>query len=263
MQFIISSPDNKYIKLASSLKVKKYREATGLFLVEGRRSVNEVLSRPELVEAILAAADCCEEVDSNRLPADKIMMVEPKLLKQVCSTDNPQGIAAIVRQPHWSWSQINARGGLLVYLDRISDPGNLGSILRSCWALGVQGVLMSPGCVDLYNLKVVRSTMGAILNLPVFTDVGLAELALLQEAGFALTCTDTDRGQKYYDVDLKIPTVMIFGSEAHGVSGELKEISGIKINIPIEPGVDSLNVAAACAIIVAEARRQHQEGAAH
>ena len=262
MQFI-SSPDNKYIKLAASLKVRKYREAAGLFLVEGRRSVNEALAQPELIEAILAAADRCEEVDSNRLPDDKIMMVEPKLLKQVCGTDNPQGIAAIVRKPHWSWSQISARGGLLVYLDRISDPGNLGSILRSCWALGVQGVLMSPGCVDLYNLKVVRSTMGAILNLPVFPDVGQAELAALQEAGFVLTCTDPDSGQKYYDVDLKIPTVMILGSEAHGVSGELKEISGTKINIPIEPGIDSLNVAAACAIIVAEAHRQRQEGAEH
>ena len=263
MQFIISSPDNKYIKLASSLKVRKYREAAGLFLVEGWRSVNEVLARPELIEAILATADGSEAVDSGRLPDAKIMLVEPKLFKQVCSTDNPQGIAAIVRQPHWAWSQISTSGGLLVYLDRISDPGNLGSILRSCWALGVQGVLMSPGCVDLYNLKVVRATMGAILNLPVFSDVGLAELALLQEGGFALTCTDADSGQKYYDVDLKTPAVMILGSEAHGISAELQEISGTKINIPIEAGVDSLNVAAACAIIVAEARRQRQESAEH
>ena len=262
MQFI-SSPDNKYIKLASSLKVRKYREAAGLLLVEGRRSVNEALTRPELIEAILAAADGSEAVDSGRLPDAKIMLVEPKLFKQVGSTDNPQGIAAIVRQPRWAWSQISTSGGLLVYLDRISDPGNLGSILRSCWALGVQGVLMSPGCVDLYNPKVVRSTMGAILNLPVFADVGQPELAVLTAAGFALACTDTERGQKYHDVDFKIPTVIILGSEAHGVSEELQEICGTKINIPIEPGVDSLNVAAACAIIVAEARRQRQESAKH
>lgn len=262
MQFI-SSPDNKFIKLASSLKIRKYREAAGLFLVEGWRSVNETLTRRELIEAILAAADIREELDSNRLPDEKIMIVEPKLMKQVCSTDNPQGIAAIVRKPQWAWGQVSASGGLLVYLDRISDPGNLGSILRSCWAFGVQAVLMSPGCVDLYNPKVVRSTMGAILNLPVFSDVGPAELVVLKEAGFALVSTDVGGGQRYYDVDFRIPTIIILGSEAHGISRELKDISAIKINIPITPGVESLNVAAACAIIVAEARRQRQVSAEH
>ncbi|MEQ8200221.1 MAG: RNA methyltransferase [Syntrophomonadaceae bacterium] len=258
MQFI-SSPDNRFIKLASSLKVRKYREATGMFLVEGWRSVNEVLVRPELIEMIMVTADRGKEVDISMLPGDKTMELEPKLLKQVCATDNPQGIAAIVRKPSWSWGQVTAAGGLLIYLDRISDPGNLGSILRSCLALGVKGVLMSPGCVDLYNLKVVRATMGAILNLPVLQDVGKEEVAALREAGYAIACTDADGGQRYYDVDLKAPTLVILGSEGHGVGDELKELSGARINIPVEPAVDSLNVAAACAIIIAEARRQRQE----
>ena len=261
MQFI-SSPDNKFIKLASSLKIRKYREAAGLFLVEGWRSVNETLTRRELIEAILAAADIREELDSNRLPDEKIMIVEPKLMKQVCSTDNPQGIAAIVRKPQWAWGQVSASGGLLVYLDRISDPGNLGSILEAAGLWRASGIDVAR-LVDLYNPKVVRSTMGAILNLPVFSDVGPAELVVLKEAGFALVSTDVGGGQRYYDLDFRIPTIIILGSEAHGVSRELKDISAIKINIPITPGVESLNVAAACAIIVAEARRQRQVSAEH
>lgn len=253
---LISSADNKFIKLASSLKLRKYREELGMFLVEGARFVDEVLAQPELIEVILVRADRAEEIDLNRLPVKKTVLVDPRLAKHFCSTENPQGIAAVVRKPDWSWSQTMAEEGLLLYLDRIADPGNLGSILRSCQALGVKGVLMSPGCVDLFNPKVVRSTMGAILHLPCFTAVGVDEVRALSQAGYSLFCTDTEQGQPYYDVDYRGEVLVILGSEAQGVDRELRNECGLGINIPIEPEVESLNVAAACAIIVAEARRQ-------
>ena len=260
---LISSSENKFIKLASSLKVRKYREATGMFLVEGWRSVHEVLGRPELIAAIIATEGSSKEVDWDRLSADKIVLVEPRLMRQVCATENPQGIAAIARKPQWSWEQVTAGDSLLIYLDRVSDPGNLGSILRTCWALGVNGVIMSRGCVDLYNPKVVRSTMGAILNLPVLPEAGTAEIVALQQSGYSVVVTDAEDGRPYYDEDFKVPTIIILGSEGHGVSWELKALSKATINIPVEPEVESLNVAAACAIITAEARRQRQEGREH
>ncbi len=256
----ISSADNKFIKLASSLKVKKYREDQGLFLVEGTRSVDEILQRPELLEVLLVSTSREQKSLLNGLPAGKIVEVEPKLMGHFCTTDNPQGIAAIVKKPSWSWIDVTGGGGLLIYLDRIADPGNLGSILRSCWAFGVKGVLMSPGCVDLFNPKVVRSTMGAILHLPVFADVSSYAVRNLGEAGYSIICTDVEQGRAYYELDYKGAVLIILGSESQGVSEELKQESAQIINIPIEPGVESLNVAAACAIIMAEARKQHQEG---
>lgn len=256
----ISSADNKSIKLASSLKIKKFREDQGLFLVEGTRAVDEILQRPELLEVLLVSTDREQKTLISGLPAGKIVWVEPKLMGHFCTTENPQGIAAVVKKPSWSWINVTDSEGLLIYLDRIADPGNLGSILRSCWAFGVKGVLMSPGCVDLFNPKVVRSTMGAIIHLPVFVDVSSDAVRKLGEAGYSIMCTDVEQGRAYYKLDYKGAALIILGSEGHGVNEELKQESAQIINIPIEPGVESLNVAAACAIIVAEARRQHQEG---
>ncbi|MEA4924114.1 MAG: RNA methyltransferase [Syntrophomonadaceae bacterium] len=260
---IISSQDNQFIKLASSLKHKKYRDAQGLFLVEGRRAVAEALDKPELVQAVFQEQGMAEDSsDCSRAEgwAD-CFMIEPRLMKYICNTEEPQGIAALVKKPVWSWEAVVNQRGMLVLLDRISDPGNLGSILRTCWAFDVGGVLLSPGCVDPFNPKVVRSTMGAILDVPVFSDVSAEQCNNLERAGYQFMSTDIGGGDVYSAVKYRLPLVIIFGSEAWGVSEDLKKRCKIFTYIPMNPQVDSLNVAAACAIIVAEARRQFQAGA--
>lgn len=256
---LVSSPDNKYIKLASSMKIKKYRDDKSLFLVEGQRAVEELAARPDLIEIILVSPDHEKEAAAIIIPDEHKIMVETRLLKQICATENPQGIAAVVRKPTWSWTEIVARQGFLIYLDRIADPGNLGSILRTCWALGVDAVLMSVGCVDLFNPKVVRSTMGAILNLPVFTDIEGKLVEILGQSGYIIMGTDVSQGDAYNLVRYQKPSLIIMGSEGQGLGDEVKYLCHQYVNIPVKPGVDSLNVAAACAIIVAEARKQIQE----
>lgn len=260
---VISSPDNKLIKLASSLKHRKYRDAEGLFLIEGRREVEEALKRPDLIQTIFWDLSLTEDNSGYAAAArfPDVFGLESRLMKRICNTQNPQGIAAIIKKPVWSWEDVFAAGGLLILLDRIADPGNMGSMLRTCWAFGVEGVLMTEGCVDPFSPKVVRSTMGAIFNVPVFTDVSGGQLDLLPQLGYRFISTDMAGGENYYEVKYSRQSVVVFGSEAYGVSAELKKRCSLFINIPMNPGVDSLNVASACAIIVAEARRQDQEGA--
>jgi len=260
---VIGSQDNKFIKLASSLKHKKYRDAQGLFLIEGRRAVEEALERSNLVQAVFWDQRLTEDnpmyAAAARFP--DCYCVDTRLMKHICSTEEPQGIAAIVKKPACSWDVMLDQRGILIMLDRISDPGNLGSILRTCWAFGVDGVLMTSGCVDPFSPKVVRSTMGAILDVPVFTNVSDEQLDVLNERGYRFMSTDISGSVKYSAVNYGRQLVIIFGSEAEGVSINLRKRCDFFINIPLNPRVDSLNVAAACAIIVAEARRQYQEGA--
>ena len=259
---VIISQDNKYIKLASSLKHRKYRDAEGMFLVEGRRAAKEALERPDLVQAVFWDESLSEDDPLYAVAASfpECFVLDSRLMKHVCSTETPQGIAAIVKKPAWAWDAMLTPGGILILLDRISDPGNLGSMLRTCWAFGVGGVLMTRGCVDPFSPKVVRSTMGAILNVPVFTNISEEQLDVLNQRGYRFMSTDILGSVKYSAVKYGHQSVIIFGSEAQGVSIDLKKRCDLFINIPMNPRVDSLNVAAACAIIIAEARRQYQEG---
>lgn len=255
---IISSQGNKLIKLASSLKQKKYRDAQGLFLIEGCRAVEEALEKPELLKAVFQEQGRPKDNPIHARTAElaDCYAIDSRLMKHICSTEEPQGIAAIVKKPVWSWDSMASRKGLLILLDRVSDPGNLGSILRTSWAFDVDGVLLTRGSVDLFNPKVVRATMGAVLNIPVFADISEAQLDLLHDEGYRFVSTDISRSEKYYEIKYNSPTVIIFGSEAQGISENLKSRCKIFTNIPMNPQVDSLNVAAACAIIIAEARRQ-------
>ncbi len=258
---LITSQDNKYIKWVAGLKHKKHRDEEKMFLVEGKRAVAEAFQRPELIEALLVEESLVEEYQPSMAGLDgQVYVISAKLMRYVCSTETPQGIAAIMKNPLWSWAEVAAGTGLLILLDRVADPGNMGSILRTCWALGVKGVLLTQGCADSYSPKVVRSTMGALLNMPVFVDVSDAQLELLQEQGYTFLCTDLNAQQNYYLEKYPDQSVIVIGSEATGASPELKSRCQRFIKIPMNSQVDSLNVAAACAIIVAEVAKQRSQG---
>ncbi|PKM77089.1 MAG: hypothetical protein CVU90_08785 [Firmicutes bacterium HGW-Firmicutes-15] len=257
---LITSQDNKHVKLAASLKQKKHRDDEKMFLVEGKRAVAEALQKPELLEAIFVDENRVEEFkEFVDLLSPEAYRVSTQLMRHVCCTETPQGIAAIMKTPVWSWLDMVDKPGLLILLDRVSDPGNMGSIFRTCWALGVEGVLMTKGCADPFSPKVVRSTMGALLNIPVFSDVSDTQLDILNEKGYAFICADLNADNNYYSLKYPGQSVIIIGSEATGASDELKKRCDQFIKIPMNSQVDSLNVAAACAIIVAEAARQRYE----
>lgn len=196
----ISSPENQIIKLARSLHHKKYRDQENLFLAEGRRLVEEALAIPGLVETLFIREEQASDL-GDRQDLD-CYIVNDRLLKHISTTESQQGMAAIIRKPDWNLATFASTGGFFVLLDRISDPGNLGSIIRSCWALSVNALLLTPGCVDPYSPKVVRSTMGGLFHLPLIEAVTEQDLDALQMQGFEFLATGLDSAIDYYDIDM-------------------------------------------------------------
>lgn len=258
----ISSADNKNIKLAVKLGDKKTRDQEELFLVEGKNSAAEVLKRPDLVRCFFIDEELMDQYENLLIEGNAwdCYTVDRKIMKRVCRTENPQGIAAIVRKPEWSLAEVVKDKGLVVLLDQISDPGNMGTIIRTSWAFNVNGILMTRGCADPFSPKVVRSTMGGILNMPLFANISGKQLDFLKEKQYMFMGADLSGGNSFYEMEFEGPKVIVIGSEAKGISSDIKNRCDYLFKIPINSSADSLNAAVACAIIIQEAYRQRYSG---
>lgn len=254
---VITSADNQYLKLGRKLKQRKYRERENKFLLEGRVPVAEALRRhPAAVEVILVTAAQADWLARQPQTGYAAGQIDEQAMAQLCDTETPQGVAAIVRRPVHEPKQLARDAGLLLYLEGLSDPGNLGSIIRSALAFAVDAVLLGPGCVDAYSPKVVRASMGGILSLPLLPNVDLEQLLDLKRQGWRLTGSSPGAATDYYVNAFSGKDIVIMGSEATGMSAGIQGICDSVIRIPINSAIESLNVAAACAIILAEAYRQ-------
>jgi len=171
-------------------------------------------------------------------------------MERIASTESPQPVLAVVRIPSTSIADLSG-ASLVVVGDRIADPGNLGTILRSAEAAGVDGIVLITGSVDPFNPKVVRASAGALFHVPVVADVALHEL---QALGLPLVGTSSHRGASYTDADLARPFALVMGSEAHGVDDQLPIDEWV--SIPHVGRAESLNVAMAATLVVFEAVRQ-------
>lgn len=193
---------------------------------------------------------------SEIYPQVEWYVCDSKLINILSDTESPQGVVSVARIPQWSWKEISSAEPFLLLLDQISDPGNLGTIIRTGWALGADGVLLTEDCVDPYNPKVVRSSMGGIFHLPVFPNIGTGELQLLKNQGYKFLCSSLQASQSCYKLDFTKKSVVVIGSESRGVSQEIITWCDTLFKIPINSQVDSLNAAVACAIIIYEAYKQ-------
>ncbi len=218
----------------------------GAFVVEGRILIEEAIAADWDVEAQFVAPNGEPVAGSGATIVD----LAPHVIERVASTESPQPLIAIVRIPHRSVSDL-AGARLVVVADRIADPGNLGTMLRSCEAAGVSGVVLITGSVDPYNPKVVRASAGALFHVPVVADIALNELQALR---LPLVGTSSHQGVAYTDADLSEPFALVMGSEAHGVSDEIPIDSWLTISHVGR--AESLNVAMATTVVVFEALRQ-------
>lgn len=254
----ITSKDNQYIKHAVSLKNKKYRTREQMFLLEGKKMVTEALqNNSPLVRIMVDEAHIEEYGDLIQQFSDlEWLQIDSKIFNGIADTETPQGIIAVASIPRPSFRELLKQNTSLFLLDQISDPGNLGTIIRTAWALDIDGILLSEGCTDPFSPKAVRASMGGILNLPVYTCIGLKELDSLRSAGYSLIGTALDARTNVFNCDYKKPHIIVIGSEARGVRPEIQRCCDKLIKIPINPAVDSLNAAVACAIIMIEVRKQ-------
>ena len=238
------SLSKNYIKLITSLSQKKYRLKHKLFVVEGVKVVHEFLNSSYELEIVFST-------DTDFSSTDKFIEVTDQELKKISSLKNPNKVLAIFKIPN----QINPiMGGLILALDSINDPGNLGTIIRLCDWFGIEQLVCSNETVDCFNSKVVQASMGSL------TRVAVSYLDLkkyLQNASVPIFIADMD-GLNVYKTKLPDSALLVLGNEANGISDDIKQLVTTKITIPRYGAfqqTESLNVATASAILLSEFRR--------
>ncbi|MGA9119592.1 MAG: RNA methyltransferase [Bacteroidota bacterium] len=254
-------------KLYKSLSMKKHRAENGLFLVEGMRAVGEVLHSGFIPRVVLhtkefqAGPEGGTLLGAFRKEGVRIEAVSVKELAPIVDTVQAQGIAAIVEMKRWTLDgllPLHGPGMLLVALDAVSDPGNVGTMIRTADWFGVDGVILGKGCVDMYNAKVVRGSMGSIFHLPIVEDVDLQQaISSAREAGFQTYATGV-AGINEVSGDAG-RLMIVFGNEAHGISQGIRGLVDGTIAIPRFGRAESLNVSVACGAILWNVRRIGRE----
>lgn len=253
----IQTTKNKAYKYIKSLKQKKARCEEGAFTVEGIKSVNDALNAGMRSRMLAMSASFYENGGKERFSDHSAIVVKDEIFGGLCDTQTPQGVIAVFDMFDEKAFAIN-EDGLYIYCDRVSDPGNLGTIIRTADAAGFDGVMLSPGCADLYSPKTVRASMGSFFHIALKDNVGIPELSALRQSGFKLySGALSDDSKPYTDPDFRLPSVIIVGNEANGICDEILAESE-HIIIPIYGRAESLNVGVAAAVLMYEAARQRR-----
>jgi len=257
LETMITSLTNPQVKGVKRLHRQKERQQTRRFIVEGVRLVEEAL-RAGHVPALMFYTPRLEDsvrgrglLDLAREASVQPTLVSEKVMRAMSTTRSPQSVLAVVTWPMLPWTE---HPTLLLILDRLRDPGNLGSALRTAEAAGIDGVLLSPGTVDAYNPKAVRGGMGAHFRL----SLRAASWLEIEQAteGLQVWLAEAQGKVPYYKVDWRLRSAIIVGGEAEGASIKAQRLASRRVCIPMLGQAESLNVAVATAVILFEAVRQ-------
>jgi TrmH family RNA methyltransferase len=247
---------NNELKLIGSLQNKKFRDINNLYVIEGEHLIDEYLKSDlpnENVKYIIARNDYQNYDLEERVAGFNIHTLNRAKFDKLCDTKSPQGILAVIEK---KMIYANEQNRFVVALENINDPGNLGTILRTCYWFGVDKVLISENSADIFNPKTIRSTQGSLFHLSIETDVNLkTKLESLSKSGFDVFVTSLDG--KPLNSEVKTDKcVLVFGNEANGVSYDIQENKDFKqIKIESYTECESLNVAVSAGILISEFRR--------
>ena len=292
---LITSVNNQRVKEVANLKQKKYRTESGTFFAEGLRAVQEAVQYADVTELFYTKAGRRDEVlkAAGNVPADtkeksgnmnnlnhnnagiakkrneaangiRMYQVDEKVMAKLSDTKAPQGVLAVIRTPEQSLRQLRPgtasdNNAPVIILDRVQDPGNLGTIIRTADAVGALGLILLEGCVDAYSPKVVRASMGSLFHLPVVQDVTAEEaLTWCYRNGYEPAATALKNAQNVYKADISKKMAFLFGNEANGVAEELQAAVETRLFIPMAGLAESMNVAMAAGIILFEGLRQRK-----
>ena len=260
----IESASNAKIKWAASLHQRKNRERCGEFVAEGVR-LAEMAAASDwplrfciVTESALAGERVRKIIDALDTKGCPIFIVPPNVYQKASATESPQGILLVMKAVHSSLSGLVVRkDSLFVILDRVQDPGNAGTIIRTADAAGCSGVIVLEGTVDLFSDKAVRSSMGSLFHLPIVTHVTATEwAAFMREQGISCYAALLDQeAAPYFTKDYRRASAVVFGNEGNGISSEMLD-EAEHIYIPMVGRAESLNVATSAAIVLYEAFRQ-------
>lgn len=252
----IESKDNKIYKELKKLKNKRYRLTYNRYLIEGLRFVEEaVKSEVKIIRLIMTEEFYNKHAeDLDIFTGISMVLLKDSLFNELSDTEKPQGIIAEVEMMDL---KPEIKDGIFILVDRIQDPGNLGTIIRTAEAVGALGIICTKGTVDYLNEKVLRSTMGAVFRMPIILEEeDMTFIKTLKENGFKLLGTTLQTNNSVYDCDLSGRIVICIGNEGNGISSEVLDLCDMRAKIPMPGKAESLNAAIAASVIIFEALRQ-------
>jgi len=248
----ITGRDNKTLKFVKSLKRKSVRTKERQFVAEGKKIVLEALKYvPELVRLVVITEDFAKKeqmcVKMAESVCDRVLEVSDSAFLDISDTDTPQGILAVLEMPDKEFAAHKNSQDIIV-LDGVSEPGNMGTIIRTAEALGFDGIYLMKGCTDIFSSKTVRSTMGSVFRMKFKTECTLCDIEKLKDMGFSVISTTPVGDTVLEKMDIPKKAAVVIGNEAHGVCDEVLKLSDFKVKITMDGLAESLNAAIAAGI---------------
>lgn len=241
------------LKYYSSLLTKKQRHEEKKFLVEGPKLILEALESGYRCATVFALNEIENDDFMNRIQKHKmeIEFIKPQEFEKLCDTKNPQGVVGVFNFKHHSTRDYTNQK-FVVALENISDPGNMGTILRNCDWFGVKNILLNRNCAEIYNPKVIRASAGSLFHLNISMEEDLINLlSERKKLGYKILCADL-KGENLYNFNYREKLILVLANEANGPTEELLSVSDLRITIPRKGNAESLNVACASAVILSE-----------
>lgn len=263
---MITSSANARVKQVIQWQTKaKERKSAGIFLAEGLKMFEEMPE--ERAREVFVSEEAAERFLRQPEIAGKLLrtgyeLVSEEVFQKMSDTQTPQGILCVVERPRYSLEQLlNEESPLLVALENLQDPGNLGTIVRTGEGAGITGIIMNRGTVDIYNPKTIRATMGSVYRVPFVCVEDLREsVKAMRERGIRCYAAHLSGRKHYDDCSFREGTAFLIGNEGNGLTSELADMADEYLKIPMEGQVESLNAGIATALLMYEAHRQrHRE----
>lgn len=260
---LLTSAQNERVKLWASLQEKKHRDRLRLFVIEGIHLLKEAIAAGAQIEAIVYDADRglpqeIAHVQQEAPDYTEWFKAVPHIMGKCTGTTSPPPVFAVLGKLAADEGSLFKTDGLVVVLDGVRDPGNVGTIIRSADAVGVNGVILGKGCVDLYNPKTVRSTMGSLFHLPIIEGELPSLIERARQKGIHIVGTSLQATQNCYEYSWQQGSWLVMGSEGDGLSPEVEGLVNQTIIIPMAGQSESLNVAMATTVLLYEALRQRR-----
>lgn len=257
---MLTSLQNPLVKQLRKLHQAKDRREQQVFLLEGTHLLEAACLANRAIATVCYTEDWQANhphlVEQIHQRAMRVELVSQDVLKAIATTIQPDGVVATLERASTPSPTFQNLG---LILETIQDPGNLGTMIRTVAAVGADGLLLSAGSVDLDHPKVLRASAGQWFQVPMAASEDLAvEIKSYQQQGMQVIATLPTATQSYWEVDLRQPTLLLMGNEGAGLSPELASLADFAVSIPLHPGVESLNVAIAAALILYEAKRQRE-----
>ena len=256
MKDLIESVQNKFVKQIKGLQQRKNREKEGLFLVEGIRFVAEIPQNyPILFYAVSHQFQNKNDISVYQ-KRSQVFVFADHIFSAMTDTEHSQGILAVCQKKENTEFHFNSNGFYLL-IEEMQDPGNLGTIIRTADACHVDAVFLSKGCVDLYNPKVLRSTLGSLFHVPIFRNVDFIScISKMKQQDIFVFAAHLKAKEYYYTADFKKGCAFLIGNEGKGISDETAQKCSQLIKIPMLGQAESLNASVAAAVLLYEAVKQ-------